>query len=68
MSIKKVYTDHLEWLDKSIARARARRDRAGAAAKDVIAEKGDAEARLKELTAERHLLIDDMSREFPDDD
>lgn len=68
MSIKKVYTDHLEWLDKSVARAKARRDRARAAFMEVKAEASDADARLKELIAERRLLLENMSREFPDDD
>ena len=68
MNLQKVYRDHLDWLDKSIARARARRDRARVAFREVKAEASDADARLKELVAERRLLLDDMSREFPDDD
>ena len=68
MNLQKVYSDHLEWLDKSIARARARRDRARVAFREVKAEASDADARLKELVAERRLLMDDITRDYADFD
>jgi len=68
MNLQKVYRDHLDWLDKSIARARARRDRARVAFREVKAEASDADARLKELVAERRLLMDDITRDYADFD
>jgi len=68
MNLQKVYSDHLDWLDKSIARARARRDRARVAFREVKAEASDADARLKELVAERRLLMDDITRDYADFD